>query len=151
LREEVQSGSEQGKMLDKMMKEGQIVPGHITIGLLRRSICHLPKSNPFALVDGFPREMTQAFDFERSVTPCKMVLSFSVPDDALVARLMKRAESSGRADDNMETIKKRLRTFHSQSEPVIQYFGAVGKLQNIEAIGSVESVWAKVEPLFNTL
>eukprot|EP01012_Entosiphon_sulcatum_P022370 TRINITY_DN272_c0_g1_i2.p2 TRINITY_DN272_c0_g1~~TRINITY_DN272_c0_g1_i2.p2 ORF type:complete len:238 (-),score=64.53 TRINITY_DN272_c0_g1_i2:344-1057(-) len=148
LRDEVKSGSPQGKMLDAMMKEGKIVPGHITISLVRKAIAKLPAAAKWALVDGFPRAMDQALEFESGVAKCDFVLSFDVPDDLLIQRLTKRGETSGRADDNIETIKKRLVTFHTQSEPVLEYFRAQGKLRAISALGSVDEVWRQVEPLF---
>ena len=56
------------------------------------------------------------------------VLYFEVADDTMMSRLLKRAETSGRADDNEETIAKRLKTFHSITQPVIDFYSQQGKV-----------------------
>lgn len=56
------------------------------------------------------------------------VLYFEVPDDVMVERLLGRAKTSGRVDDNEETIKKRLKTFHDHSDKVLQHYETKGLL-----------------------
>jgi adenylate kinase family enzyme len=77
---------------------------------------------PGFLIDGFPRTMEQALVFERTVGQCTFVLYFNASHETLIKRLLKRGESSGRADDNLESIKKRLETFSASSLPVINHF-----------------------------
>jgi len=74
------------------------------------------------LIDGYPRELDQGKKFESEVGPVESVLYFEVADDTMTARLMKRAETSGRVDDNEETIAKRLKTFHNHTHPVIEHY-----------------------------
>merc|ERR1711934_681283 len=105
LRAEVESGSEVGKGLEVTMKEGKLVSSAVTIQLLKKAIANSDKKQ--ILVDGFPRALDQAQEFEDKVIPCKLVLFFDCPQKMLQKRLMKRAKTSGRADDNAETIKKR--------------------------------------------
>ena len=76
------------------------------------------------LIDGYPREVAQGQEFEKEIAPCSHILYFEVSDETMTSRLMKRGETSGRADDNVETIKKRLVTFHKHSEPVIAAYAA---------------------------
>ncbi|KAJ9462436.1 Uridylate kinase [Diplonema papillatum] len=147
LRNEVKCGSEQGKMVAECIREGRVVPGEVTIGLLKKEI-EKNGSGQAYLIDGFPRELTQAMMFEQDVTECSFVLNFEAPDDVLIHRLTHRGKTSGRTDDNPESIMKRLRTFHSQTRPVLEYFAALGKLRSIDATGSPEDVWKTVEPLF---
>ncbi len=61
------------------------------------------------------------------------MLYFEVPDDVMVKRLLKRAETSGRVDDNEETIKKRLKTFHDLTEPTIQHYTEKGKVFRVRS------------------
>eukprot|EP00756_Hemistasia_phaeocysticola_P065785 Hpha_TRINITY_DN8789_c0_g1::TRINITY_DN8789_c0_g1_i1::g.45299::m.45299/K13800/CMPK1, UMPK; UMP-CMP kinase len=147
LRKEITAGSEQGEMIGKMIKDGKIVPGHVTISLLEREIKSRDPKLTF-LVDGFPREMGQAMDFERNVCECSFVLFFSCPDEELERRLLERGKSSGRTDDNKESIAKRLETYHSQTQPVVQYFEALGKLRTADATKDQEEVWASIKDLF---
>ena len=63
--------------------------------------------------------MSQGEEFEKEICPCSKILYFEVSDATMTERLLKRGQSSGRVDDNVETIKKRLDTFHKHSEPVV--------------------------------
>ena len=75
LREEVASGSERGKELDAIMKEGKLVPVAVTLGLLRAAIdrIHRVEHGDRFLIDGFPRETDQAVEFEKEVCACLFV------------------------------------------------------------------------------
>jgi adenylate kinase family enzyme len=70
------------------------------------------------------REVAQGEEFEKEIAPCAHILYFEVSDKTMTERLLKRGETSGRVDDNVETIKKRLDTFHKHSEPVIAAYAA---------------------------
>merc|ERR1711915_866012 len=94
------------------------------------------------LIDGYPREVAQGEEFEKAIAPCKHILYFEVSDDCMTGRLLKRAETSGRADDNVETIKKRLVTFHQHSEPVIKHYSA--KCSVIPAERGIDEIFADV-------
>ena len=59
------------------------------------------------------------------------MLYFTVPDDVMVSRLLERGKTSGRIDDNEETIKKRLQTFHNITQPVIDYYDGQKKLVTV--------------------
>jgi adenylate kinase family enzyme len=65
------------------------------------------------------------------------IFYFECDEKELVNRLLGRAKTSGRADDNEETIKKRIETFHNETEPVIQSYGSSGKLIRIDAMQSI--------------
>ena len=76
------------------------------------------------------------------IVPSAGVLYFKVPDDVMVERLLNRAKTSGRVDDNEETIKKRLATFHKHTEPVIEYYKK--KCVTVPATGTAEEIFASV-------
>eukprot|EP00179_Madagascaria_erythrocladioides_P004523 CAMPEP_0198312022 /NCGR_PEP_ID=MMETSP1450-20131203/3565_1 /TAXON_ID=753684 ORGANISM="Madagascaria erythrocladiodes, Strain CCMP3234" /NCGR_SAMPLE_ID=MMETSP1450 /ASSEMBLY_ACC=CAM_ASM_001115 /LENGTH=389 /DNA_ID=CAMNT_0044014947 /DNA_START=41 /DNA_END=1210 /DNA_ORIENTATION=+ len=143
LRGEVSSGSEEGKMIGDMIKEGKIVPGHITIGLLGKAISTTDAKA--VLIDGFPRQLDQAGAFEKDVSDFECVLFFDCPEEVMEQRLLKRGETSGRTDDNAESIKKRFRTFVETSMPVVQYYSAKGKVHKIDATLSPEDVFDVVK------
>lgn len=146
LRAEVKSGSDEGKMIDDMIKEGKIVPGHITIGLLKKAIEN--SSAPGVLIDGFPRQLDQAGAFEKEVSDFEFVLFFDCPEEEMERRLLERGKTSGRTDDNMESIRKRFNTFVNTSMPVIQYYEAKGKVHRLDATKTIEEVTADVTSLF---
>merc|ERR1711863_128630 len=79
-------------------------------------------------------------EFEKAIAPCKHILYFEVSDETMTKRLLKRAETSGRADDNEETIKKRLVTFHQHSEPVIKHYAS--KCSVIPAERGIDDIFA---------
>lgn len=124
LREEVKSGSDRGKLLNEMMEKGELVPLFVVLDLLAEAmIARLSGSKGF-LIDGYPREVAQGEEFEKEICPCTKILYFNVSDETMTERLLKRGQSSGRVDDNVETIKKRLDTFHKHSEPVMDAYAA---------------------------
>ena len=82
--------------------------------------------------------------FEKDVAPCDALIYFDVPDEIMTERLIKRGETSGRIDDNEETIKKRLVTFHEETTPILGYYGKQGKLVTIDAHRRPDEVFADV-------
>lgn len=148
LRAEVKSGSDQGEMIDNMIKEGKIVPGHITIGLLRKAIEGSTASG--ILIDGFPRQLDQAGAFEKDVSDFEFVLFFDCSEEEMERRLLERGKTSGRTDDNMESIRKRFKTFVDTSMPVISYYEAKGKVHRIDANKSIDDVTADVMAIFKS-
>ena len=78
----------------------------------------------------------------------KFVLYFECTNELLEKRLLKRGETSGRADDNMESIKKRFKTFLEQSYPVIEHYQKEGRLVKISSEPPVEEVYATVRQNF---
>lgn len=146
LRGEVAKESEQGKMIADIIKEGTIVPGHITIGLLKAAI--EASTAPGVLIDGFPRQLDQAGSFEKDVSDFEFVLFFDCPEEEMEKRLLERGKTSGRSDDNMESIRKRFKTFVNTSMPVIQYYEAKGKVNRIDATKTIDEVTEQVIKLF---
>lgn len=94
----------------------------VVLDLLKEAILKaLPTSKGF-LVDGYPREKEQGVLFEKNIASVNLVLFFDASENTLVERLLGRAKTSGRVDDNEETIKKRLHTFNTHNDQVIQLY-----------------------------
>lgn len=118
------SGSARGKELNEIMKRGELVPLEIVLELIREAIVrNLSKSNGY-LIDGYPREKEQGPMFEKLVAPVDLILFFDASEDTLVKRLLHRGQSSGRSDDNEETIKLRLKTFNENSAKCLEDYTA---------------------------
>jgi len=143
LRAEIQAGSKDGALIAGMIREGKIVPQEITIRLLRNAMDARPGCR--FLIDGFPRALGQAAAFEEMVGHAKMVLFFDASDEVLTERLLSRGQTSGRTDDNEEAIKKRLVTYHSQSQPVVTAYDAKGLVKRVNAMQTPDAVFADVE------
>jgi UMP-CMP kinase len=94
---------------------------------------------------GFPRKLDQAHAFERSVVPSKFTLFFDCPEAVMQERLLNRGKTSGRADDNAESIKKRFKTFVETSMPVVDEFESQGRVVKIQAVQSPDEVYEDVK------
>lgn len=127
--EQSREGSEYSELIQTYIREGKIVPMEVTIALLDKAIKEARDNDGKTrfLVDGFPRKMDQALKFEEVVVESKFTLYFECSEETLLNRLLKRGESSGRVDDNIESIKKRFQTFKETSYPVIEYYEQKGK------------------------
>ncbi|CEF69593.1 Adenylate kinase isoenzyme 1 [Strongyloides ratti] len=145
LREELKSGSERAGELLKIMELGQLVPMEVVLDLIKERILQsIEKGSKGFLIDGYPREIIQGEKFESEIQEAKTVIYFEVAESTLVKRLLYRAQTSGRADDNEETIKKRITTFNQSTAPVVDYYEKKGKLLKINAEGSVDDIFTKV-------
>jgi thymidylate kinase len=92
----------------------------------------------------FTLNVISGIQFENDVAQCNILIYFDVPDDVMTKRLVKRGETSGRIDDNEDTIKKRLKTFHEETTPILGYYGKQGKLVTIDANRHKEEVFTDV-------
>ncbi|XP_060070278.1 adenylate kinase isoenzyme 5-like isoform X2 [Ylistrum balloti] len=151
LRAEVASGSARGKELTSIMESGQLVPLDVVLQLLKEKMVAAAATSSGFLIDGYPREMEQGTRFENEVTPCTCVLYFEASDETMTQRLLGRALTSGRVDDNEETIKKRLKTFHDITTPVIEYFTQQDKVKKVSAERDVSDVFTDVQVIFDEI
>lgn len=110
-----------GNFIAEYLANGANVPQEIVLQLLAKEIEKLELA-PGILVDGFPRSMEQALEFERTIGAPKEVLYFYCPLVLLEQRLLERGKTSGRSDDNIDTIRMRFRTFKEESMDVIRYY-----------------------------
>lgn len=94
---------------------------------------------------GFPRKLDQAHAFERSVVPSKFTLFFDAPEDVMLERLLNRGKTSGRADDNIESIKKRFRVFVETSMPVVDEFENQKRVIKVNATRTPDEVYQDVQ------
>ncbi|KAG5421681.1 URA6 [Candida metapsilosis] len=130
--EQVRKGSKYGELIAKCIKEGSIVPQEVTIELLNNAIKEkYQQGQTKFLVDGFPRKMDQALTFEETIAKSALTIFFECPEQVMLQRLLERGKTSGRADDNIESIKKRFRTFVETSMPVVDYFDKQGKVVKV--------------------
>lgn len=141
LREEVRSGSELGLSISEVIDQGKIVASETTVTLLQNAMAG--RAGPF-LIDGFPRSLANLEAFEHVLRPAAFMLFLEVSEEEMEARLIKRGLSSGRSDDNVETIAKRFRTFVKDSVPVVDAFEARDCLRRIDAAASEEEVFCRV-------
>ncbi|EAW87706.1 adenylate kinase 1, isoform CRA_a [Homo sapiens] len=144
LRSEVSSGSARGKKLSEIMEKGQLVPLETVLDMLRDAMVAKVNTSKGFLIDGYPREVQQGEEFERRIGQPTLLLYVDAGPETMTQRLLKRGETSGRVDDNEETIKKRLETYYKATEPVIAFYEKRGIVRKVNAEGSVDSVFSQV-------
>lgn len=147
--EQDREGSEFGDLIKDYIKEGQIVPMEVTVKLIENAVGAKLDAKQTGgkgrfLIDGFPRKMDQAIYFEDSVCESKCTLFLDCPEDVMRERLLNRGKTSGRSDDNEESIVKRFRTFVETSMPVVDHFEKLGKVVKVSAVGEEGKVYEKV-------
>jgi UMP-CMP kinase len=140
--EQDREGSEYGQLIKDYITDGTIVPMEITVKLLEKAMqAKLSDGKGRFLIDGFPRKMDQAAFFESDVCRSKCTIFLDCPEDIMNERLLKRGKTSGRADDNAESIRKRFKTFLETSLPVVTQFEKEGRVVKVSAVGSEEEVY----------
>jgi len=151
LRAERDSGSEMAAKINQYMVEGKLVPGEIPVQLMKKAIdTNFPKSKKF-LIDGFPRGQENLDLWTKIVgdsVDVPFVLFFDANEDTMMERILERAKTSGRSDDNAESLKKRFATFHAESVPIVEFFDKKGKLRRVDALASIDEVYTKVLDAF---
>ena len=130
------------------MDQGLLVPDDVIVGLLREVLAS-PRAAKGVIMDGFPRTVPQveavdALLAERTQR-VDQVLFFGVPDAELEKRILGRASQGGRSDDNVEALKQRLAVYREQTQPLADYYRKRGNLIEIEAVGSIPEIAARVQ------
>lgn len=150
LRDEISKGTETGIMAKTIIDGGNFVADSVVLEMIRKEICNaLPEIKGF-IFDGFPRTISQAEAFDLLLKNCDekdvaAVLSLEVADNLIVERIQKRARIEGRKDDSsIETILKRIRTYHNKTEPLIAYYKEKGKYFSVLGELSVEEIFANI-------
>lgn len=150
LREErSREGSEFGNLIEDYIRNGKIVPVEVTCSLLENAMKASGKSR--FLIDGFPRNQDNLDGWNRQMSEkvdMQFVLFFDCSEDVCVQRCLGRGQTSGRTDDNMESLKKRISTYNNDSLPIIKFFESAGQVKKIDASPDADQVFGEVERLF---
>lgn len=147
LRAEIKNGTELGTTAKGYIDQGQLIPDSLMIDILA-SVFDGFKDSKGVIFDGFPRTIAQAealkIMLKERGQEVSVMLDLDVPEDELMVRLIKRGKDSGRADDNEETIKKRLNVYHSQTAPLIDWYKTEGRYRHINGLGTMEDIFAAI-------
>lgn len=147
LRAEVAAGSRLGLEAKGVMARGELVSDAILLGMLEDRFSRPDTGNGFIL-DGYPRNLAQADALDgllaRIGQPFDYAVQLEVPTDLLVERIAGRAAAEGRADDNPESVRKRLDVYDSQTAPVIEFYRQHGQLTVVDGVGSLDEVFNRI-------
>lgn len=106
------------------MERGELVPLEVVLDLLKEAMLSSLANSKGFLIDGYPREKQQGILFEKNIAPVNLVIFFDASEKVLVERLLDRGKTSGRVDDNEETIKKRLHTFNTNNDQIVEHYAS---------------------------
>lgn len=149
LRDQIAKGTELGKTADKFISNGQLIPDELMVNILSDLLDSNPATRDGVIFDGFPRTIPQAVALNEMLAKrgaqVNAVVGLEVADDELIDRLIKRGVESGRSDDNLETIQKRLAVYHSQTQPLRNFYVNEGKYLSIKGSGSIDDIFADIK------
>ncbi|MCA9227317.1 MAG: adenylate kinase [Planctomycetales bacterium] len=137
-----------GQMVAECIDAGRLVPDSLVIGLVSEKL-EEPAYSHGCLLDGFPRTVAQARAFDeflgKSGRQLDVAIELAADEEILVQRMLKRAKVEGRDDDTPKTIHERMRVFRSETSPVLQYYRQRGVLASIDALGSPDEVFGRIQ------
>lgn len=149
LRDHIARGTELGKIADSYISKGNLIPDDLMIEILDDTLSTNPQTANGVIFDGFPRTIQQARALNemlhRRGSEVHAVVGLEVPEDELMARLIKRGIDSGRSDDNPETIKSRLDVYHNQTAPLRDFYIKEGKYYGVKGSGSIDDIFADIK------
>ena len=143
LRAAVREGTPLGREAKGFMDQGLLVPDAVILGLIREILAS-DEARGGVLMDGFPRTVPQAEAVDRLLTEraarVDLVAVLDVDEPELVERLLGRAAKEGRSDDNPDSIRQRLRVYHDQTAPLIDYYERQGVVRHLEGVGDIDAI-----------
>ena len=145
LRDHIKRETELGKIAQQYIAEGQLIPDDLMIRILDDVLEKEAKGKKGVIFDGFPRTIPQAEALKELLkkhgSDLHAVVGLEVADDELIERMLNRGKETGRADDNPDTLKKRLAVYHNQTSPLSDYYKKEGKYLQINGSGSVDRIF----------
>jgi adenylate kinase len=147
LREAAERGTELGIQAKSIIDRGELVPDEIMSDMVEERLSQSDVANGFIL-DGYPRNLSQAESLdavlERLGAPADDAIQLDVNPEHIIKRIAKRATQEGRSDDNEDVVRNRMRIYHEQTAPVIEYYAKRGLITHVLGDGTVEEVLERI-------
>lgn len=147
LRAEVAAGSPLGLQAKEVMERGELVSDDILLGMLRERFSREDTKAGFIL-DGYPRNLAQAAALDELLgnlgQKFDAAVQLVVDNEQIIERLAGRAKAEGRADDNPESVRKRLEVYDAQTAPVIEFYRQQGQLTVVDGVGTLDEVFGRI-------
>lgn len=148
LRAEMELNTELGMAAKSYVQQGKLVPDDLIINMLMSLVNNLDKNHKGVLLDGFPRTVSQAEALEKNFAQyakkIDLLLDLQVGHHELIDRMLLRGEQTGRIDDTLETIKKRLQVYADQTIPVKTYYQQLNKYVSVNGIGEIDNIFNQI-------
>lgn len=149
LRDHIKRDTPLGRTANEFISKGMLIPDELMIDIIEHTLDEKAKDKKGVIFDGFPRTIPQAIALEELLkkrgTDVHAVLGLEVPDEELTRRMLQRGIETGRADDNPETIKKRLEVYHNQTQPLRDHYIGKGKYLPINGTGNVDDIFHTIK------
>ncbi len=146
-RANVQQQTPLGQQVEKILAAGDYVPDELTEQIVADRLSRPDAAQGF-LLDGFPRTLHQVASLDRWLAEHGQqldgVISLAVDTEAMVQRLLKRAEIEGRADDTEQTIRHRMEVYQHDTQPLLDHYAERGLLVNVDGMGTIEEVAGRI-------
>lgn len=146
-RANVERGTPLGEEAKRYMDAGEYVPDSITNAMVRDRLSH-DDCDPGFLLDGYPRTLEQVHELDLMLEPdgrsLDRAIELTVDTEAVVQRLLKRAQEQGRTDDSADVIRRRLEVYFEQTAPLIAVYRDRGILAQVDGMGPVEEVTERI-------
>jgi len=157
LRAAVAAGTEVGKKAKAIMEAGQLVPDDVVVGVIADRIAEPDVRKAGFVLDGFPRTVAQAKSLDQMMEKRGLkldhIVELKVDEKALFARIDTRAAEAKaggaavRADDTPEILKKRIAVYREQTQPILPYYAAQGRLKQIDGMAAMDDVTKQLEAI----
>jgi len=154
LRKEIALKTELGREAESYISKGNLVPDKMIIDILSKAITGKTDDSKGIILDGFPRTVAQAEALETMMANLNkeidLLIDLQVENHELIDRLLKRGETSGRSDDNMETIKKRLEVYQTKTAPVSDFYKNKNKYASIHGMGTIDEIFGRIATVLDS-
>lgn len=150
LRDQISRGTELGKLADTYISQGHLIPDNLMVQVLADEIDNHPDEVKRGIIfDGFPRTIPQAEALTKLLkergSEVHSVIGLDVEDGELIERMISRGRQTGRRDDTPDTIKERLNVYHSQTQPLREFYDKQNKFHSVPGSGSVDHVFGHIQ------
>ena len=146
-RANIRNETELGRQVKEILASGGYVSDEVTNAIVEDRLAQ-DDCTPGFLLDGYPRTLAQADALDAMLaargTSLDRVLELTVDDDAVVGRLLRRAEVEGRADDTEQVIRERMAIYHRETKPLSDTYRERGVLVEVDGLGDVDEVTSRI-------
>jgi adenylate kinase len=153
LRQEI-SGGELGEKIKTYVDKGILVPNELVIAMMEKAAKASWTRGDGVIFDGYPRNLEQAESLQKFFIANNLeltaVINLEISEEEAKKRILLRGESSGRSDDNPETVSERFKTYHEQTKPLIDYYMASEKIKTIDGAPDIETVAKDISQIIDS-
>lgn len=155
LREHIKNNTPLGQTANEYISKGQLIPDQLMIEILADVLDSNPETKNGVIFDGFPRTIAQAEELNKMLeargAKVDAVIGLDVADEILMERMLERGRQTGRADDTPETISNRLKVYHSQTQPLRDFYQKQNVFHAINGENSIEHIFSEISELVDKL